>query len=75
MPRNLDRRVEAIVPVVDHALKTELETVLDLCLQDNRQAWDMQPDGSYRQRKPANEKALSSQQALMDRATRQMALR
>jgi polyphosphate kinase len=71
MPRNLDRRVEAVVPIEDPALQAELKTILDLCLQDNRQAWEMQPDGSYRQRKPAQGEAdLSTQQVLMERTLR-----
>jgi len=71
MPRNLDRRVEAVVPIEDPASQAELKTILDLCLQDNRQAWEMQPDGSYRQRKPAQGEAdLSTQQVLMERTLR-----
>jgi polyphosphate kinase len=72
MPRNLDRRVEAVVPVAAAPLQEELKTILHLCLQDNRQAWDMQADGTYRQRQPgAGEASLSAQQRLMEQATRQ----
>ncbi|WP_017297667.1 polyphosphate kinase 1 [Nodosilinea nodulosa] len=53
MPRNLDRRVEVMVPIADPTLRKELKDVLTLCLEDNRQAWDMAADGSYRQRRPA----------------------
>ena len=53
MPRNLDRRVEVIVPVEDPAHHLRLKRVLDVCLADNRQAWDLRPDGSYVQREPA----------------------
>jgi len=35
MPRNLDRRVEAMIPVSDPAHREELRTVLDLQLADN----------------------------------------
>ncbi len=63
MPRNLDRRVEAVVPVEDPALAKELQEILGIMLADNRQAWDMQPDGSYIQRQPpAGTQPLSSQQ-------------
>ncbi len=41
MPRNLDRRVEATVPVVDPALQAQLWHVLELCLDDDRQAWEL----------------------------------
>jgi len=53
MTRNLDRRVEAVTPVEDPALMAELQDVLDIMLADNRQAWDMAPDGSFTQRRPA----------------------
>ena len=53
MPRNLDRRVEAAVPIRDPAHRIEIRRLLELMLDDNRQAWDMQPDGRYIQRHPA----------------------
>lgn len=52
MPRNLDRRVEAIVPIEDPALHERLRSLLETCLSDNRQAWDLHPDGHYVQRTP-----------------------
>jgi polyphosphate kinase len=44
MPRNLDRRVEATVPVLDPALQARLQHILDLCLADQRQAWVLRGD-------------------------------
>jgi polyphosphate kinase len=44
MPRNLDRRVEATVPVLDPALQARLQHILDLCLADQRQAWELHGD-------------------------------
>jgi polyphosphate kinase len=71
MPRNLDRRVEVMVPVVDPALGQQLQALLDLCLSDNRQAWDMAEDGTYRQRRPqAAEPVRSAQVLLMEQARR-----
>jgi len=46
MERNLDRRVEAVVPVQDPQLCIRLEWLLQLYLQDST-AWQEQPDGSY----------------------------
>jgi polyphosphate kinase len=69
MARNLDYRVEAIVPVEDPRAQEELKAILDLQLADNTKAWDMRPDGSYVQRRPADrEEARSSQELLMQRA-------
>ena len=53
MPRNFDRRVEALVPVEDVSLHKALSSVLETCLRDNRQAWELHADGTYRQRRPA----------------------
>lgn len=69
MSRNLTGRVEAIAPIEDPALMAELRTYLDLQLRDRRSAWDMQPDGSYLQRVPDQEHQISSQEALIERAT------
>ena len=49
MERNLDRRVEAVVPILDAQLCVELEWLLDRYLQDNQAAWELSADGSYRQ--------------------------
>ncbi len=69
MPRNLERRVEAAVPIEDPRHRAEIRRLFELMLEDNRQAWDMQPDGSYVQRRPApGEADRGSQQILIDRA-------
>jgi polyphosphate kinase len=69
MPRNLDRRVEAVVQVEDSTLAKDLEEILGVMLADNRQAWDLQPDGRYIQRRPAPDNPeQSSQRILMEMA-------
>jgi polyphosphate kinase len=50
MPRNLDRRIEAVTPIDDPADRTALRDLLLLMLEDNRQAWELGPDGTYEQR-------------------------
>jgi polyphosphate kinase len=67
MPRNLDRRVEVVTPVANPMFKERLQSVLELCLHDNRQAWDLQPDGSYMQRQ--------AEPGRGERATHRMLLR
>ena len=47
MPRNLDRRVEAMVPVLDPALQDRLAQILDVELEDDVLAWDLHGDGSW----------------------------
>ncbi len=47
MPRNLDRRIELLVPVEDVASKQRLISILDTYFRDNQNSWELQPDGSY----------------------------
>ncbi|WP_008319372.1 polyphosphate kinase 1 [Leptolyngbya sp. PCC 6406] len=70
MPRNLDRRVEAVTPVEDPALVQELKTLLDIMLSDNRQAWDLRADGTYTQRRPGPDEAERNTHVLMMERTR-----
>ncbi len=63
MKRNLESRIEVVVPVEDAALRKNLREVLDAQLEAIVGAWDMQPDGSYRRRQGGSD-AKSSQQIL-----------
>ncbi|MBY5163325.1 polyphosphate kinase 1 [Salsipaludibacter albus] len=47
MPRNLNRRIEALIPIREAALKTQLLDLLDLVLADDVLAWEQFPDGSW----------------------------
>ena len=53
MPRNFDRRVEAVAPIDDIALHARLRNLFRICLADNRQAWQLAADGTWHQRMPA----------------------
>lgn len=65
--RNLDRRVEAVVPVTDPDNVAYLKEVLEVMLADNRQAWELQPDGHYEQRQPKPDQPdRETQKVLMD---------
>ncbi len=67
MPRNLDRRVEAVTPIEETEQKEHLERLLNLYLNDNREAWDMQSDGSFLQRQPnPNSEEHRAQQQLIN---------
>ncbi len=48
MPRNLDRRVEAVVPVTDPKLCQRLEQILEISLADDVLSWELGPDGIWR---------------------------
>ncbi len=47
MPRNLDRRIEAVVAVDQPALRKRLLEILELNLADNTQAWQLSADDSW----------------------------
>ena len=47
MPRNLDRRVELLVPIDDPVCRRRLLTILDRYFQDNTKAKRLLSDGSY----------------------------
>jgi len=69
MERNLDNRVEAVAPIHDPALRTRLREILEICLADNRDCWEMHPDGSYVQRRPDGDEPVSrAQQTFMRQA-------
>ncbi|HET6570304.1 MAG TPA: polyphosphate kinase 1, partial [Solirubrobacterales bacterium] len=47
MPRNLDSRVELVAPIEDERLRAQLLDVLELCLDDNVNAWELGSDGVW----------------------------
>jgi polyphosphate kinase len=47
MPRNLDRRVEAVVPILDPALKDRLDEILQVELEDDVLAWELDGDAQW----------------------------
>ncbi|MEA3274183.1 MAG: polyphosphate kinase 1 [Pseudomonadota bacterium] len=73
MQRNLESRVEVHAPVEDPEMRQELRLILDVQLADQRSAWDMQPDGTYVQRKPADDSAKGAQETLIGVAERRLA--
>jgi polyphosphate kinase len=68
MERNLDNRVEAVTPIHDPRLQERLREILEVCLADNRNCWEMQSDGTYTQRSPGDEPVRQARQTFMDQA-------
>lgn len=77
MYRNLSRRVEATTSVTDRSVRGRLWEILDACLRDRRQAWEMQPDGRYIQCQPepdgSGPETLGTHVWLVDAARRRAA--
>jgi polyphosphate kinase len=68
MGRNFFRRVEACFPVEDERIKKRLLKALTAYLKDERQAWELQSDGSY-VRPAIKTNARSAQVELLARLT------
>jgi polyphosphate kinase len=47
MPRNLDRRVEAMTPVADPTLAARLDEILEINLADDTLSWELASDGRW----------------------------
>ena len=47
MPRNLDRRVEALAPVSDPDLQFRMDEILDVVFADTTLAWELGPSGTW----------------------------
>lgn len=60
--RNLDRRVEAMIPIADAAARSTLDEILDLNLADDMFAWTLGPDGVWA--RPTRVNGVSAQEAL-----------
>ncbi|MFA5042604.1 MAG: polyphosphate kinase 1 [Kiritimatiellia bacterium] len=73
MFRNLLARVEVVAPIEQPALKEKCWGILNVLRRDQRQAWDMQPDGAYVQRRPARPEDEVGAHMTFIRETRQRA--
>jgi polyphosphate kinase len=62
MPRNLDRRVELLFPIMDPSIVSRLrDSILAKCLEDNRKAWIGKPEGTYELASHKGAKSVDSQ--------------
>lgn len=64
MQRNLDSRVELVVPVLDETLRGDILDTMERCLADDTGAWELHEDGTWA-RRPAAEPGRSVQHELM----------
>jgi polyphosphate kinase len=71
MPRNLDTRVELVVPLDQDDVRAEVLEAVELCLADTRNAWELRADGEWERRIPVDGDVRDAQAELMRRhATR-----
>jgi polyphosphate kinase len=67
MPRNLESRVELVTPIEDPALRVEMLDVLERCFADNANAWELDSEGEWSRRSPANGQRRSVQEEMRER--------
>jgi polyphosphate kinase len=67
MPRNLDRRVEAAVPVDDPELRARLDEILQVTFADDVLSWELRADGGWSTVPTVH--GLDAQETLMGLAT------
>ena len=68
MGRNLDRRVELLVPVEDRSCKNRLLRILNSYFNDSESAMELRPDGSYGEVEVKRKKRVRAQQWLYEEA-------
>ena len=67
MPRNLDHRIEVLVPVETGRTRQELNAILDSVFSDNTNAWELSGDGSWHRLSPAKGERAHTHQAVLRR--------
>jgi polyphosphate kinase len=67
MPRNLERRVELLIPLLDEKIKAEVKEILESYFKDNTQAWELDTSGVWK-RLDAGSEPFSAQDYLTRRA-------
>jgi polyphosphate kinase len=72
MDRNLDRRIEAFVPIDDPEAQRLLDDTLAALLADDRRAWALSPDGEWQrvERLRGTQGSVDAQQVLKEHAAR-----
>jgi polyphosphate kinase len=69
MARNLDHRIEVVVPLEGARVRQEANAILDSALADTTNAWELAPDGTWSRIVPTGqEKRRTHQETMMRRA-------
>jgi polyphosphate kinase len=66
MPRNLDHRVELVVPIEDETLRGQVVDIVERSLADNTNAWTLDSDGRWHRREPGDDEPRNVQDELRE---------
>ena len=75
MTRNLDKRIELLVPIDDKAAKLRLIAILKTTFKDTTNAWELRPDGTYVRLKAGSKKEVLRSQEFFQKEARRRAPR
>ena len=64
MARNLDHRIEMLIPVEAPHVQAEIETIMQRLLADNSQAWLLSGDGSWARCRPESDELARPSQVI-----------
>jgi polyphosphate kinase len=67
MPRNLEHRIEVVMPIEDGHVRNEIELVMKTLLADNSQAWELYADGTWQRLTPKKSERRRPTQAVFMR--------
>ena len=67
MTRNLDRRVEVLVPVEQARLRQELTAIFDSAFADTESSWELGADGNWTRRRRSKEERAHGHQVNLQR--------
>jgi polyphosphate kinase len=75
MPRNLDHRLEVVVPIEDPELQQRLRSFFDVVLADNVTAWELRGDGGWKRLRPKKDEPPRGTHAVLMKSARPRARR
>jgi polyphosphate kinase len=68
MQRNLDHRIEVLMPVENARVRQEIHAVLDSALDDDTNAWSLDSEGAWTRLEPSKSKSHSHHETMMRRS-------
>ncbi len=68
MPRNLDKRIELLFPVLDAPVRKRIAGIIEAYFKDERKARRLEADGTWMRRKKAKAGAFSAQDSFHEAA-------